>query len=203
MRRPALPARIRAPFPATPFAVLLACGLLLGAGTACSPSPPTTSASAPPPRLSPDDVIRAATQRLTDDCLTRQGLTPPRPGQSGPPGAGRTRVAEAMFGAGRTELALRLPTGHVVRAHTDGCLAEAQRRLYGDQRRWFRTSTIVNNLAPEAAHTDRTLTEVRADRRTELAEWRRLRSRALTEATSLIGSTSNTNPPPSKGNTPQ
>jgi hypothetical protein len=91
-----------------------------------------------------------------------------------------------MFGSGRTELSLRLSTGHVVRAHTDGCLAEAQRRLYGDQHRWFRTSTVVNNIEPEAAHTDRTLAEVRADRRAELADWRRLRARALTEATALI-----------------
>ncbi|MFF9034619.1 hypothetical protein ACF090_04005 [Streptomyces sp. NPDC014892] len=195
MRRPGIPR----PTPVTPFATLLVGALLLTAGTACSSAPPTTPAPAPP-RLSPDDVIRAATQRLTDDCLTRHGLTPPRPGRSEPVGAQRTRVAEAMFGAGRTELSLRLPTGHVVRAHTDGCLAEAQRRLYGDQGRWFRTSTIVNNLAPEAAHTDRTLAEVRADRRTELTEWRRLRARALTEATSLIGST---NPPPPKGNTAQ
>jgi hypothetical protein len=43
-------------------------------------------------------------------------------------------------------LSLRLTTGHVVRAHTDGCLAAAQRRLYGDQRRWFRASVVVNNL---------------------------------------------------------
>ncbi|WP_060887114.1 hypothetical protein [Streptomyces caniscabiei] len=191
MRRPGIPR----PTPATTFAAFLVCGLLLTAGTACTPAPPTGQ-----PRLSPDDVIRVATQRLTDDCLTRHGFTPPRPGRGEPPGAERTRVAEAMFGAGRTELSLRLPTGHVVRAHTDGCLAEAQRRLYGDQRRWFRTSTVVNNLAPEAAHTDRTLAEVRADRRTELAEWRRLRARALTEATSLI---SGTNPPPPKGNTAQ
>ncbi|WP_408996244.1 hypothetical protein, partial [Streptomyces caniscabiei] len=183
------------PPPATTFAALLVCGLLLTAGTACTPAAPTGQ-----PRLSKDDVIRVATQRLTDDCLARHGFTPPRPGRSELPGAERTRVAEAMFGAGRTELSLRLVTGHVVRAHTDGCLAEAQRRLYGDQRRWFRTSTVVNNLAPEAAHTDRTLAEVRADRRTELAEWRRLRVRALTEATSLI---SGTNPPPPKGNTAQ
>ncbi|MDX3507561.1 hypothetical protein [Streptomyces caniscabiei] len=199
MRRPVIPVPARIPIPvsAAPVAALLVCGLLLTAGTACSTGPPSAPA---PARLSPDDVIRAATQRLTDDCLARHGFTPPTPGRSEPPGAERTRVAEAMFGAGRTELSLRLPTGHVVRAHTDGCLAEAQRRLYGDQRRWFRTSTVVNNLAPEAAHTDRTLAEVRADRRTELAEWRRLRSRALTEATSLISST---NPPPPKGNTAQ
>ncbi|WP_364704293.1 hypothetical protein [Streptomyces ossamyceticus] len=161
---------------------LLGCGLLLLGGAALTGC---TAASAPP-RLSPDDVIKAATQRLTDDCLVRQGLTPPRPGQSPPPDAERERVAEAMFGGGRTELSLRLPTGYVVRAHTDGCLAAAQRRLYGDQRRWFRTSTIVNNLKPEAAHSDRTLAEVRADRRAELADWRRLRTRALTEAEALL-----------------
>ncbi|MDX3128177.1 hypothetical protein, partial [Streptomyces scabiei] len=153
-----------------------------------------------PPRLSPDDVIKAATQRLTDACLTGRGLAPPRPGQSAAPDAERARVAEALFGAGRRELSLRLPTGYVVRAHTDGCLAAAQRRLYGDQRRWFRTSTIVNNLRPEAVHTDRTLAEVRAAHRTELAEWERLRARALTEATSLIGPG---NPPPLKGKTAQ
>ncbi|WP_119581804.1 hypothetical protein [Streptomyces europaeiscabiei] len=181
------------PRPRTAFAALLVCGLFLTAGTACSAAPA-------PPRLSPDDVVKAATQRLTDACLTRRGLTPPRPGQSAPPDAERARVAEAMFGAGRTERSVRLPTGYVVRAHTDGCLAAAQRRLYGDQRRWFRTSTIVNNLKPEAAHTDRTLAEVRAEHRTELADWRRLRARALTEATSLIGST---NPPPPKGKTAQ
>ena len=185
------------PRPRTALAVLLVCGLLLTAGTACSAAPAPVPA---PPRLSSEDVIKAATQRLTDTCLTSRGLTPPRPGQSAPPDAERARVAEAMFGAGRTELSLRLPTGHVVRAHTDGCLAAAQRRLYGDQRRWFRTSTIVNNLRPEAAHTDRTLAEVRAEHRTELADWERLRARALTEATSLIGSG---NSPPPKGNTAQ
>ncbi|WEH16271.1 hypothetical protein [Streptomyces sp. VNUA24] len=174
-------------------AALLVCGLLLTAGTACA-APPA------PPRLSPDDVIKAATQRLTDACLTGRGLTPPRPGQSAAPDAERARVAEALFGAGRRELSLRLPTGYVVRAHTDGCLAAAQRRLYGDQGRWFRASTIVNNLRPEAVHTDRTLAEVRAAHRTELAEWKRLRARALTEATSLIGPD---NPPPPKGKTAQ
>jgi hypothetical protein len=161
---------------------LLGCGLLLLGGAALT----GCTAAPAPPRLSSDDVIKAATQRLTDDCLVRQGLTPPRPGQSPPPDAERERVAEATFGAGRTELSLRLPTGYVVRAHTDGCLAAAQRRLYGDQRRWFRTSTIVNNLKPEAAHSDRTLAEVRADRSAELADWRRLRTRALTEAEALL-----------------
>ncbi|MGW0711021.1 hypothetical protein ACWD4G_34555 [Streptomyces sp. NPDC002643] len=167
------------PYPRAAAALTLACGLLLLPLTGCT----TTTV---PPDLSPDDVIKVATQRLTDDCLLRQGLTPPRPGQSPPPGDERERVDAALFGAGRPELSLRLTTGHVVSAHTDGCLAAAQRRLYGDQRRWFRASVVVNNLRPEAAHTHRTLAEVRADRRAELTDWRRLRSHALAQATAVL-----------------
>lgn len=154
-------------------ALLLASGLFL---TGC------TEAA----HLSPDDVIKAATQKLTDDCLARQGLTPPRPGTPTPSAAEQRRVSDALFGAGEPELSLRLPTGYVVRAHTDGCLAAAQQRLYGDQRRWFRTSVIVDNLRPEADKTHRTLAEVRARHRAEIAEWQRLRAHALTEATALL-----------------
>jgi hypothetical protein len=135
------------------------------------------SAGAPNPAPPADDVIKAATRSLTDDCLTRRGLTPK---------SGRQRVSDALFGTGRAELSLRLPTGHVIRTHTDGCLAAAQRRLYGDQDRWFRTSVVVNNLEPEAARTGRPLSEVRAAHRAEIAEWRRLRARALTTATALL-----------------
>ena len=127
-------------------------------------------------------MIKAAQQKLTDRCLTRQGLTPPRPDGRRPSPAERRRVARALFGTGRTELSLTLPTGHSVRAHTDGCLAAAQRELYGDQKRWFHVSTVVNNLKPEAAHTHRTLTEVRARHREDLTEWHRLRATALTHA---------------------
>ncbi|MDH6517590.1 hypothetical protein M2164_004054 [Streptomyces sp. SAI-208] len=141
--------------------------LILLAGSACTDRP------APPP----DDVIKAATRTLTDDCLTRRGLAPT---------SSQRRVSEALFGTGRAELSLRLPTGYVVRAHTDGCLAAAQRRLYGNQDRWFRTSVVVNNLEPEAAGTGRPLSEVRAAHRAEIAEWRRLRARALAQATALL-----------------
>jgi hypothetical protein len=158
----------------TAVAALLTSGLLL---TAC-----TTTAN----ELSPDDVIKAATQKLTDDCLAHQGLTPPRPGRPTPSAADRQRVSDALFGTGAAELSLRLPTGYVVRAHTDGCLAAAQQRLYGDQVRWFRTSVIVNNLQPEAEKTHRSLAEVRARHRDEIAEFERLRAHALTEATSLL-----------------
>ncbi|MEU9172075.1 hypothetical protein AB0D34_30495 [Streptomyces sp. NPDC048420] len=144
--------------------------LTLLTGSACA-------AGAARPALPADDVIKAATRELTDDCLTRRGLTPESDQQ---------RVSEALFGAGRPELSLRLPTGYTVRAHTDGCLAAAQRRLYGDQDRWFRTSVVVNNLKPEAARTGRPLSEVRATHRAEIAEWRRLRAHALTTATALL-----------------
>jgi len=155
----------------TALAVLVLLGLLTAA-TACTARQPT-----PSPGPSSDDVIKAATRRLTDACLARQGITDR---------AGQQRVSDALFGAGKPELSLTLPTGYVVRAHTDGCLAAAQRRLYGDQDRWFRTSVVVNNLAPEAAEAHRPLSEVRAAHRTEIAEWRRLRARALTTATALL-----------------
>ncbi|MFI9305313.1 hypothetical protein [Streptomyces triculaminicus] len=148
------------------------------------------AAPAPPP-AAPDEVIKAATGLLTDACLTRRGLTPPRPGQSPPPAAEQQRVTAALFGAGPAELSVALPTGYVVRAHTDGCLAAAQQRLYGDQRRWFRASVIVNNLRPEADSTHRTVAEVRALHHAELDEWRCLRAHALTESTTLLA-----DPPP-------
>ncbi|MFD9887643.1 hypothetical protein ACFWZT_39955 [Streptomyces alboflavus] len=142
------------------------------------------------PGLTPGDTIKAAQQQLTDTCLTRKGLTPPRPGDRPPSAAEQQRVARALFGTGRTELALTLPTGHAVRAHTDGCLASAQRTLYGDQRRWFRVSTVVNNLKPEAAFREEPLTEVRDRHRSDLAEWRRLRTRALINAKAHLQSES-------------
>lgn len=151
---------------------------LLLSGCAQSPTPPA---------LPPADIIRAAQQQLTDSCLKRQGLTPPRPGSGqGQDPALQRRTTAALFGTGRTELTLELPTGYSVGAHTDGCLAAAQRTLYGDQRRWFRVSTIANNLKPEAAHTDSTLAEVRARHRTDLRAWQDLRSQALTRAKELL-----------------
>ncbi|MFJ5548167.1 hypothetical protein [Streptomyces sp. NPDC093225] len=138
---PAVPAAVRerARRTVSPTGPLLA-GLLLLA--ACGPP-------AAPPRPAPDDLLKAATQRLTDACLAGRGLTPPRPGGTAPPGR-EEPVADALFGTGPTELALALPTGHTVRAHTDGCLARAQQQLYGDQAAWFRASVTVNNLRPLA-----------------------------------------------------
>ncbi|TGA93679.1 hypothetical protein [Streptomyces sp. MZ04] len=143
--------------------------------------------------MPPADIIKAAQQQLTDRCLKRQGLTPPRaeaPRAATPATRDSReesqRVADALFGAGRTELSLTLPTGYSVRAHTDGCLAAAQRTLYGDQRRWFEVSTIANNLKPEAAHRHRSLAWVRARHRTELSDWHSMRAQALRRATAQL-----------------
>ncbi|MBC2876501.1 MULTISPECIES: hypothetical protein [Streptomyces] len=144
-----------------------------------------------PRPATPDDVIKAATQRLTDACLARQGLNPQISAQSSQSATEERRVTDALFGAGRTELSVTLPTGYVVRAHSDGCLAAAQRRLYGDQPRWFRASVIVDNLKPEADRIHRSLAEVRDRHRTEIADWRRMRARALTAAATVLDT-----PPP-------
>ncbi|OIV36358.1 hypothetical protein BIV57_16665 [Mangrovactinospora gilvigrisea] len=133
------------------------------------------------PRLSPDDAVRAATRVLTEDCLARRGLP------SHPSGArAEQRVSDALFGAGRPQLALTLPTGYTVRAHTDGCLAAANRRLYGDDRRWFRASVVVDNLRPEAEKSGRSLARVRALHRPEIAAYRRMRAHARVQALSVL-----------------
>ncbi|MCX5205292.1 hypothetical protein OG897_28020 [Streptomyces sp. NBC_00237] len=130
--------------------------------------------------LSPDDTVKAAQQLLTDRCLTDQGLTPPRPGTAPPPPDRARRISDALFGTGRAELSLTLPSGQVISQHSDGCLAAAQRRLYGDQRRWFLVSTRVNNLRPAPPTTDRTSDgKLREDHR-------RLREDAFARARTLL-----------------
>ncbi|MGA4956486.1 hypothetical protein [Streptomyces lavendulocolor] len=83
-------------------------------------------------------MIAAAQRILVHRCLHARAAAGPPPRQ------------EVLFGTGPTELAITLSTGYTVRAHTDGCLAEAHRYLYGDQERWFRAEVTVNNLRPEA-----------------------------------------------------
>ncbi|WP_037824374.1 hypothetical protein [Streptomyces sp. NRRL B-1347] len=135
--------------------------------TGCGrPREPTVS-------LSPADTLKAAQLLLTERCLTRQGLTPPRPGERPTRVTEARRVDRALFGTGRAELTLKLPSGHVIGHHTDGCLAAAERRLYGDQDRWFRAVTNVNNLKSKAPSRDR-------------AAYRELRAHALTKARALL-----------------
>ena len=123
--------------------------------------------------LSPDDTLKAAQRLLSDRCLARQGLVPPRAGHHAASAADARRVERALFGGGRAELTVTLPSGHIIGHHSDGCLAAAERRLYGDQRRWFRAVTIVNNLKAKAPQHDR-------------AVYRELRAHALIEARALL-----------------
>ncbi|MFI0813173.1 hypothetical protein [Streptomyces echinatus] len=174
---PSRPARPLRPVPAVLVALCL-----LGWVSGCAGRTDRTGRI----ELSADDTIKAAQLYLTDRCLERQGLTPPRPGGRQRGEAEQRRVGEALFGAGPAELSVSLPTGYRVRAHTDGCLAAAQRTLYGDQRAWFRVSTIVGNLEPEATYRGVELASVRRMHRAELADWRRMRSRAFERARVLL-----------------
>ncbi|MEU5367192.1 hypothetical protein ABZ354_27600 [Streptomyces sp. NPDC005925] len=162
--------RRREPIPShrtVAVAAALLTALALGVLPACVPRKATP--------LSATDTVKAAQLLLTDRCLTRQGLTPPRPGQKPPGRQEQRRVSDALFGAGRAELSLTLPSGHEVRQHTDGCLARAQQRLYGDQARWFHASTTVNNLKSRAPVGERTA-------------YRELRAHALRTARSVLRS---------------
>ncbi|MDR3084493.1 MAG: hypothetical protein LBV60_26860 [Streptomyces sp.] len=152
-------------------APVLAAAALFGLG-GCAAAPTR-------PALSPDDTIKAAQQVLTDRCLTRQGLRPPRPGERAADSPAEQRGAAALFGHPPAELSLTLANGIAVRAHTDGCLAAAQRTLYGDQKRWFEVSTVVNNLRSEAAYRKTSLSAVRDGHHVEVTEWRRLRVHAF------------------------
>lgn len=98
----------------------------------------TTRLELPASEQGRSDLIKAAQQVLVDRCLTTRGAAGPPPRQ------------DALFGTGPAELSITLATGYTVRMHTDGCLAEAHRFLYGDQARWFRAEVTVNNLRPEA-----------------------------------------------------
>ncbi|MDN0199893.1 hypothetical protein [Streptomyces sp. S.PNR 29] len=81
---------------------------------------------------------------------TQQAQQAPQPGTQA--AEQQQRLSDALFGTGRRELSTRTATGLVVKANSDGCLAEAQRVLYGDQARWFRAEVAVNNLEAAAHH---------------------------------------------------
>jgi hypothetical protein len=133
---------------------LAAAVLAVLALTGCST---TTAQRAVPPlprtERDRDDLIDTAQQVLVDRCLARQGLTLQSASASQDRSAADPpdrRLQGALFGRGRPELSVTLATGYTVTAHTDGCLAAAERDLYGDQRLWFRTRVVVNNLRAEA-----------------------------------------------------
>ncbi|WP_328492435.1 hypothetical protein OHS59_06480 [Streptomyces sp. NBC_00414] len=127
------------------LAGLCAAALVVPALGGCAPTDAGRAGpSLPSSQRERDDLIKAAQQTLVERCLTRRGLS-----LEGARDEDR-QLQGALFGKGRPELAVTLPTGYTVRAHTDGCLAAAQRELYGDERRWFRTQVVVDNLRAEA-----------------------------------------------------
>ncbi|MFD9512469.1 hypothetical protein [Streptomyces mirabilis] len=131
-----------------------AAALAVLALTGCSTA--TAQRSVPPlPRTERDrdDLIDTAQQVLVDRCLAQQGLVLPNasaPQDHSAAAPQDRRLQGALFGRGHPELSVTLATGYTVTAHTDGCLAAAERDLYGDQRLWFRTRVVVNNLRAEA-----------------------------------------------------
>ncbi|MFG2834117.1 hypothetical protein ACGFYE_03875 [Streptomyces zaomyceticus] len=150
----------------TRHALLAAAATLLLSGCATVGPGPSEASGLPSGTAAQDALLKAAEHRLVVDCLEGQGLSlTSRPRA---PDDDRTLRA-ALFGAGPRELSVTLATGATVTAHTDGCLAGARNRLYGDQRRWFRAQVVVDNLRAEAQ------ARVGADpaHRAALARWTR------------------------------
>ncbi|MER7912423.1 hypothetical protein [Streptomyces sp. NPDC096068] len=132
--------RTRHALAATAASLLLAGCATVDAGTPGAPVTPTAEAAR-------DALLGAAERRLVADCLSARGLAPTARPRA--PDEDRAFRA-ALFGTGPRELSVTLATGATVTAHTDGCLATARHRLYGDQHRWFRAQVTVDNLRAEA-----------------------------------------------------
>ncbi|MFH8259039.1 hypothetical protein [Streptomyces roseolus] len=108
-----------------------------------APGPPAVPAG----RAAQDALLRAAESRLVDGCLADRGIRATAEPRAP---AGDRALQAALFGTGPRELSVTLATGATVTAHSDGCLAAAKDRLYGDQRRWFQVQVVVDNLRAEA-----------------------------------------------------
>ncbi|RST12924.1 hypothetical protein E2C00_15420 [Streptomyces sp. WAC05374] len=104
-------------------------------------------------------------KRANPNVAYRQGL----------PAERRTAYDKALDeGAGAPELTAELPTGGTVRKRVGGCVAESERRLYGDPGAWFRAEKTVMSLQPLY------VPKVMADPRftAALAQWARCMDRA-------------------------
>ncbi|WP_267242972.1 hypothetical protein [Streptomyces sp. PR69] len=60
----------------------------------------------------------------------------------------RARYVTALGRSDELEMHVTLPGGQTVGSTIGGCQAEAQRRLYGDPRTWFRVTRVTDNLTP-------------------------------------------------------
>jgi hypothetical protein len=55
-------------------------------------------------------------------------------------------ASNALNGVGPAYVQAELPTGGVVRHYSDGCMVDAQTRLYGDFGAWYRAKKVTENL---------------------------------------------------------
>ncbi|MEU7556149.1 hypothetical protein AB0B01_28110 [Streptomyces sp. NPDC044571] len=67
-----------------------------------------------------------------------QGLSP----------SARAAARTALMGSSPVGLSVKAPTGMTITASTEGCIAEAERTLYGDLKGWFRVKVVTMNLRP-------------------------------------------------------
>ncbi|WP_079131788.1 hypothetical protein [Streptomyces nanshensis] len=68
----------------------------------------------------------------------------------------RRAYAVTRTGDGTRAVEVTAPNGVDIRQNRTGCLAQAQGRLYGDFREWFRLSTVVTNLPDHSGKIRRT-----------------------------------------------
>ncbi|WP_279926652.1 hypothetical protein [Streptomyces chengmaiensis] len=134
--------------PPLPLRALCAAAAVAALTSGCASTPGgVRPPDVPAAERAGDDLLKSAQHTLVTRCLQDRGLTLERKASA----AEDRRLQAALFGSGPSELSLTLPTGHTVTAHTDGCLADARRTLYGDdERSWFTAEVTVNNLRAEA-----------------------------------------------------
>ncbi|MFJ2257014.1 hypothetical protein ACIOKD_01515 [Streptomyces sp. NPDC087844] len=61
---------------------------------------------------------------------------------------GRTEALTVLMGAQSKGVSAKAPTGMTLTTSNHGCIAEAQRALYGDLNTWFRVQVVTTNLQP-------------------------------------------------------
>lgn len=84
------------------------------------------------------DLLRKAKQQRTSDpnAVYARGLSPKR----------RDAFTTTLYGSSTKAVEVTVPSGGAIRQSRTGCLADAQGRLYGDFREWFRVNALAKNL---------------------------------------------------------
>ncbi|WP_051695773.1 hypothetical protein [Streptomyces sp. NRRL S-244] len=62
--------------------------------------------------------------------------------------SGRAAARTALMGSTPVGLSATAPTGMTITASAEGCIADAERTLYGDLATWFRVKVVTMNLGP-------------------------------------------------------